>query len=184
MMFFAQNIAKNKIGKLKMAKLLFALDFEHFRQTGRTVTGLNYFAYQNGPYPKELMNKMSEKEFPDDLSKDLTLILKGDTKDDGGYLFRVKEGRSADLSLFSPREVEIMGNLAEIWRDAFGKDIRQWSYTRGTPWQMVWEKEGRKLDVISYVYIDRESPITKEEAQEILKEEAEANLVFSVNSTI
>jgi hypothetical protein len=97
----------------------------------------------------------------------------------------VKEGRSADLSLFSPREVEIMGNLAEIWRDAFGKDIRQWSHTRGTPWQMVWEKEGRKFDVISYVYaIDRESPITKEEAQEILKEEAEANLVFPVNSTI
>jgi hypothetical protein len=79
MMFFAQNTAKNKIGKLKMAKLMFALDFEHFRQTGRTVTDLNYFAYQNDPYPKELMNKMSEKEFPDDLSKDLTLILKGDT---------------------------------------------------------------------------------------------------------
>jgi hypothetical protein len=185
MMFFAQKTNRNKIGKTKMAKLLFALDFEHFRQTGRTVTGLRYFAFPFGPYPKELMKPMSEKEFPDDLSQYITLVLKGDTRDDGGFLFRVKSGHSANLSLFSPREVGIMDNLAEMWHDYKGDDIVHWSHTRGTPWQIVWEKEGRQFDTISYVYaIDKESPLTKEEAEEILKEEGEANLVFPVNSTV
>jgi hypothetical protein len=185
MMFFAQNTNRNKIGKTKMAKLLFALDFEHFRQTGRTVTGLRYFAFPKGPYPKELMEPMSEKTFPDDLSQYLTLVLKGDTKDDGGFLFRVKVGHSVNLSIFSPREVEIMKYLAEVWDDYRGKDIVQWSHTRGTPWQIVWEKEGREYDLISYVLaIDRESPITKEEAEKLLREEKEADLVFPVKATI
>lgn len=185
LMFFAQNTNRNKIGKTKMAKLLFALDFEHFRQTGRFVTGLNYFAYPNGPYPKELMETMTEKTFPVDLAHFITLLLKGDTKEDGGFLFRVKEGHSVDLSLFSPREIEIMKNLAEMWYDYKGKDIVQWSHSRGTPWQIIWEKEGRKFDMISYLYaIDKDSPITKEEAEQLLKEEEEADLVFPVQAEI
>ncbi len=185
LMFFAENTNRNKIGKTKMAKLLFALDFEHFKQTGRFVTGLNYFAFKNGPYPKDFMEAMTEKTFPKDLERFVALILKGDTKDDGGFLFRVKDGKKPDLSLFSPREIEIMENLAEIWRDYKGKDIVQWSHSRGTPWQIVWEKEGRKYQPISYTYaLDKDSPITKEEAEQVLREERENELVFPVESEI
>jgi hypothetical protein len=185
LMFFVQNTNRNKIGKTKMAKLLFALDFEHFKQTGRFVTGLNYFAYPNGPYPKELMEKMTEKTFPKDMAPFITLILKGDTKDDGGFLFKVKEGHSADVSLFSPREIEIMKNLAEIWYHYSGKDIVHWSHSKGSPWQILWEKENRKYELISYLYaLDKDSPITKAEAENILKEEEEGELVFPTQPEI
>ncbi len=185
LMFFAEKTNRNKIGKTKMAKLLFALDFEHFKQTGRFVTGLNYFAYPKGPYPKEIMEEMTEKSFPRDLSRYLALILKGDTKDDGGFLFRVKEGKKPDLSLFSPREIEIMENLAEMWGDYNARDIVHWSHSRGTPWQTVWEKEGRRFDLISYLYaLDKDSPITKEEAEQVLREERENEIFFPVESEI
>ncbi len=184
-MFFARNTNRNKIGKTKMAKLLFALDFEHFKQTGRTVTGLNYFAFPKGPYPKELMDKMSEKSFPEDFSHFVTLILKGDTKDDGGFLFRIREGKSPDTSIFSPRELGIMKNLADMWNDYSAKDMVNWSHSYGTPWKIVWENEGRKFDVISYTYaIDKTSPVSKEDAKILLKEEEEAELVFPVRDQI
>jgi hypothetical protein len=40
--YFAQNT--QHLGKTKLFKLLYLLDFEHFRQTGRSVTGLDYYA--------------------------------------------------------------------------------------------------------------------------------------------
>jgi hypothetical protein len=35
-------------GKTKLLKLLYFLDFSHFKQTGKSVTGLDYFAWQMG----------------------------------------------------------------------------------------------------------------------------------------
>ena len=40
--FFGHTM--RKLGKVKLFKLLYFLDFEHFRDTGRSVTGLDYFA--------------------------------------------------------------------------------------------------------------------------------------------
>ena len=39
------------LGKIKLFKLLYLLDFEHFRMTGRSVTGLGYHAWKYGPVP-------------------------------------------------------------------------------------------------------------------------------------
>ena len=42
---------------MKLFKLLYLLDFEHFRQTGRSVTGLEYRALKMGPVPSELFQQ-------------------------------------------------------------------------------------------------------------------------------
>jgi hypothetical protein len=44
---------------LKIFKLLNFLDFEHFRQTGRTVTGLRYSAWPMGPVPDDFWHEIS-----------------------------------------------------------------------------------------------------------------------------
>ena len=41
--FFADNT--KFCGKIKLFKLLYLLDFEHFRQTGKSVTGGDYQAW-------------------------------------------------------------------------------------------------------------------------------------------
>lgn len=41
-------------GLTKLCKLLYYLDFMHFRETGRAVTGLDYFAWDFGPVPQTL----------------------------------------------------------------------------------------------------------------------------------
>jgi hypothetical protein len=39
------------LGKIKLFKLLYLLDFKHFRQTGHPVTGMEYRAWKMGPVP-------------------------------------------------------------------------------------------------------------------------------------
>ena len=46
-------------GKTKLLKLLYFLDFSHFKRTGKSVTGLDYFAWGMGPVPKELFKELS-----------------------------------------------------------------------------------------------------------------------------
>ena len=50
--YFAKNTTY--CGKTKLLKLLYFLDFYQFKQTGKSVTGLDYFAWKMGPVPKEL----------------------------------------------------------------------------------------------------------------------------------
>ena len=47
--FFAENT--KFCGKIKLIKLLYLLDFSHFRATGLSVTGLEYHAWKLGPVP-------------------------------------------------------------------------------------------------------------------------------------
>ena len=58
--YFANNT--RYLGKIKLCKLLYFLDFEHFKQTGRPVTGLDYFAWPMGPVPVSLYNETSSPE--------------------------------------------------------------------------------------------------------------------------
>src|SRR5208337_325611 len=68
--FFVKN-TKN-CGKTKIFKLLYYLDFIHFKQTAKSVTGLTYNAFQWGPVPEALFNELENPE--DDLTKHLCFI--------------------------------------------------------------------------------------------------------------
>lgn len=180
MIFFALNTNRKKIGKTKMSKLLFALDFEHFKQTGRFVTGVKYYAFPKGPYPKEVFEALSARESPKDIARYLWVTaMYEEDGEEKGLLFKVKRKVQPDFSLFSKREIEIMTRLAEIFYDATAKQVTHWSHSRGSPWEQVWQKENRKFAPIEYTYaIDDSSPITKEEAEALLKEEEEFESVF------
>src|SRR5688500_15970622 len=56
--FFAANT--RYCGKTKLYKLLYLLDFEHYKATGRSVTGLEYYAWQMGPVPAKLDGQLDE----------------------------------------------------------------------------------------------------------------------------
>ena len=57
---------------LKLFKLLYFLDFEHFRQTGQGVTGLRYVAWPKGPAPDELWRELDAPR--PDLAKAVSVI--------------------------------------------------------------------------------------------------------------
>src|ERR1700732_4509384 len=61
-LFFSQNV--KKLGKVKLFKLLYFLDFEHYRDTGRSVTGMEYVAWKMGPVPSTLHDELETPETP------------------------------------------------------------------------------------------------------------------------
>ena len=64
-LYFASNT--QHCGKVKLFKLLYLLDFAHFRETGRSVTGLDYRAWKMGPVPFILLQEWDDPE--DDLAQ-------------------------------------------------------------------------------------------------------------------
>ena len=58
--YFGQHT--KKCGMTKLFKLLYFLDFEHYKKTGRSVTGLRYFAWPMGPVPVSLKEELSQPE--------------------------------------------------------------------------------------------------------------------------
>lgn len=58
--FFYKNT--KKFGLVKLFKLLYFLDMLHFRETGRSVTGLVYTALPYGPVPLKLYAETTKPE--------------------------------------------------------------------------------------------------------------------------
>jgi uncharacterized phage-associated protein len=128
---------------LKLFKLLNLLDFEHFRQTGRTVTGLNYSAWDNGPVPPALYEEIKDG-IKDDLSSAVTIREQRDEFSDKLLRRNIKPKAKFHPGVFTPRERKIMDCLAEIFQEARGDDMREFSHIKGLPWSLVYGKgEGR-----------------------------------------
>ena len=61
--FFCRHT--RKLTETKLYKLLYFLDFLHFKEVGRPVTDLEYFAWDYGPAPYEtFFLKLRRKKLP------------------------------------------------------------------------------------------------------------------------
>jgi len=108
--YFATNT--HYCGKIKLFKLLYLLDFQHFRETGRSVTGADYSAFKFGPVPDVLMQEWDRPE------PDFDLVAKIVPEQVIDYVRQtVKPQASFDDDEFTPRQLRIMQELAEKYKD-------------------------------------------------------------------
>ena len=64
-LFFAKKIQNGTLGKLKLMKLLYFLDFDFFEKYGRSVTGDEYLRFEYGPVPRmgeKILKEMNGRE--------------------------------------------------------------------------------------------------------------------------
>lgn len=152
-------VAKTKrCHTLKLFKLLNFLDFEHFRQTGFGVTGLDYKAWPMGPVPSALWHEINHGG-DEDLRKAVSVV---EIKDDltGALARRVITARATfDKSYFSKRELQIMEALAEIFSEIEGNDMSQFSHYRNLPWRKVFKKGEGNRQSIPYELARTSDPI-------------------------
>lgn len=143
--FFAQHT--HCLGKTKLFKLLYFLDFEHFRQVGRPVTGLQYHAWKMGPVPEDLSEEVDEPE------PDLAERVRFREIPVRNWLMLTVTARvQFDPSLFTKRELRLLSSLAEEYRDAVADDMIEATHVPGLPWHRVYVLEGRKREPIPYEY--------------------------------
>ena len=133
--FFAENTQYR--GKVKLFKLLYLLDFAHFLETGRSVTSLDYLAWKLGPVPLQLAQEW------DQLEPDLAAAI--DIQPERAIDFTRERAVAIvpfDDSLFTKRELRIMGELAARFREDFTQPLVNITHTERGPWDKIWD-DGR-----------------------------------------
>jgi len=153
--------------KIKLFKLLYMLDFEHFKEIGRSVTSLEYFAWPNGPVPVELNNELESPK--EDMQKRVQLILVPFR--DNKTTLEISPLQEFNSGIFSKRELDIMNRLAEDFKDHQAEDMIFETHLDNQPWHQIYEVEGKKQSHIPYKLALREQE--KEMMLEIIKEDRE-----------
>ena len=121
---------------LKLFKLLNFADFEHFRQTGRTITGCDYRALPNGPVPTKLYDEIKQGG-EKDLKAAINLIEVKDEITDELLRRDLKARSQFDKKWFTPRELKVLARIAELFRDLAAEDMSKFSHANKKPWASV-----------------------------------------------
>lgn len=131
--YFASNT--KYCGKIKLFKLLYLLDFEHFRQTGKSVTGFEYQAWKFGPVPVDLMEEW--EEFADDMASAVHIV-EEKVIDYDRQAVKVNDGIAFDADEFTPRQIRIMENLATRHRDTYSPKMIDVTHEQNGAWDKIW----------------------------------------------
>lgn len=154
--FFVRNT--KHCHTLKLFKLLNFLDFEHFRATGSSVTGLKYSAWPMGPVPRDLYREIQGGGRPD-LKNSVAIVPVTDDLTDKLLRRDLKATAPFDEQYFSRREMNIMKMLAEVFYDVEGTDMSAVSHARRLPWGKVYQGGKGSGDEIPYELTRASEPI-------------------------
>lgn len=164
--FFAENV--NKCGKIKLFKLLYFLDFEHYKLTGRSVTGMDYFAWQMGPVPVELYDEISSPQ-PD--MAEMLLFKEIPVYQGQSTMLKVETKKDFDCSYFTKRELKIMNFLVNSYKNKLADDMIEATHLENLPWHQIYIVENKKREKIPYELAFRKQEI--EEMKRIAKDHLE-----------
>jgi uncharacterized phage-associated protein len=149
--YFASNT--KHFGKVKVYKLLYFLDFEHFAEIGKSVTGLVYSAWPMGPVPVYLheqvdiaLQNSGETPFFSGTIQFSTKSLRGGK----GEMLEIKSMISFDPTWFSKRELRIMARVATEFQDAKADKMIASSHLEYQPWYKVYQINGDRQAAIPY----------------------------------
>lgn len=154
-------------GKIKLFKLLYLFDFEHFRQTGRSATGLDYQAWKFGPVPVAVMEEW------EDMDADLEALVHIEQEQVIDYVrqtVKVNDGVVFDDSEFSNRHLRILGDLVNTYRDTQSPKMIDVTHAQNGAWDKVWQDgQGAHKPIPYELALADEAPL-REQLLEIARE--------------
>ncbi|MBI3626510.1 SocA family protein [Candidatus Uhrbacteria bacterium] len=133
-LFFANKIQNNTLGKLKMMKLLYYLDFDFFEKYGRSVTGDEYLRFERGPVPR-----MAEKLLREMTGVQIKVTRK---KIAHGYNDQqhIEPLIAFDINVFDKEELLMLEDIANKWEKFTGTEMK-WATHGEAPWISTQENE-------------------------------------------
>ncbi len=163
-LFFVKNTKNCR--KMKLFKLLYFLDFIHFKLYGTTVTGLDYFAWRKGPVPKKLYFEFGDEDELEKYKKFFKVIKETDEEDSKSYSFNIVPKAKPDLSIFTPNELKIVEDVAFQFKDATANQMSEITHLKNTPWDKTKKEKGDGALINYELAIDEDSPLSVEEIRE------------------
>lgn len=145
--------------KKKLFKLLYFLDFEHYAETGRSVTGFEYEAWPMGPVPPELDRRIKAED--SSLLEFVEIEHESGKRDYKRISFIPK--KKFDEKYFSRRQLRMLANIADRFAMMTGTEMEEFTHREGMPWDRVYNLEANKDGQIPFEYeLDKLSQIEKE----------------------
>ena len=167
-------------GKTKLFKLLSFADFSHFKQTGKSISGLEYFAWDMGPVPEQLFEEF--KNPPKDLSECFHIPTKEEFEQDqeeGKKFSSIKCRKNFDEDCFTERELSILEKMALIYKETNSKDMIEVSHLKNQPWHTTYYEIGRSEKIDYFLALDdSKESLPKDIAQERIEEMKEMKKIF------
>ncbi len=159
--YFDKNT--KRCGKTKLFKLLFFSDFQSFKETGKSITGLKYFTWPHGPAPVELASEF--KKPSEDFQKSFS-VTKSDNSDRLNIIPR--KDIKFDDKHFTKKELAIISNIAYIYKEASGGDMEEVSHLKNSPWKKTLDSKGENKFIDYLLALDNDkSSLTIEQYREI-----------------
>jgi len=147
-------------------KLLYYTDFMHYRETGKSVTGLTYYAWKFGPYPVELAKKIDNCD--PELNKYFK-IEKSKSQKSGRDIIKFKSVKKFNSRFFSKRELRIIKNVAYIFKEAPADQMVESTHLKNHPWDRTIREKGEK-QAIDYSLAFDDNTKNKEDILENIKD--------------
>ncbi len=173
--FFAKKT--KYCGLIKLFKLLYYLDFIHFRETGRSVTGLDYVVWKRGPAPAHLWAEI-KNGLGEDLAKAVTF--QGPDPDETRSLTKILPRREFDGRYLTRREKRILEELAFLFLEAKADAMIEVTHFRGAPWDRTKKEQGlnAKIDYMLALDGSSDKQLKLEEIKLRMREMNEARKVL------
>ncbi len=127
-LYFADKIQNNTLGKVKLMKLLYYLDFDFFEKYGKPVTNDSYVRLPLGPVPRSADKIIDEMK-----SKGLIKVCRQKISEDMNDRQLVVGLKKPDLKVFSSEEMEMLNIIVSKWEKFSGKEMKDASHGEA-PW--------------------------------------------------
>lgn len=132
-LYFLNHCNNRHLGKKKLLKLLYYLDFDHYEKFGTSVTEDSYRKLQYGPVPVTVDPVMAQMSFRKVIRREVHHHTQG-SKSYGQN--RYWPTRDADLSVFLPSELGVLRSVAERCAEMTATAIEDATH-KEAPWRLT-----------------------------------------------
>ena len=136
-LFFLERINNTHLGRTKLMKLLYFVDFDHYEIHGRSITGAQYRKLPHGPYPKDA-EKLIEKMKRLELVREVKVARR-----EYAQHRLITLNAKFDPSLFSGEELQTLERVATRWVDSTAAQIEAATHNEA-PWAAT--QDGKTID--------------------------------------
>jgi uncharacterized phage-associated protein len=143
-LYFLEHINNFHLGRTKLMKLLYYVDFDSFEQYGKSVTWARYRKLPLGPVPDHIDELIDEMEKNGEVKQVKAEVFKSKSEKPAYLQNRlVSANAKFDPSIFSGSELQIIERVAKCWEDATATVMKDASH-KEAPWAAT--EEGKAID--------------------------------------
>lgn len=134
LIYIINYVGARMLGKTKLYKILFFVDWESIKRYGTSITNDKYFKYPMGPVPENAWSLIST------LKRDNTISVEMDISENQKFMYLFKANREAIPNVFSSKEIELIVKVVDECSSKTRVELVEESHQG--PWKMVgdWEE--------------------------------------------